>query len=160
MGIFDWLFKRSPKPSGEYRGTYRMLTGYEPHFSRFGGNVYEAELVRASIDAIARNISKLDVRTVGSAKPALQVKLQHGPNQLMTWSQFLYRLATILYVHNTAFVVPVFDQYGEVSGIFPVLPDRCEVAQYGNTPYLRYTFGWGEKAAIELDSCGILTRFQ
>lgn len=160
MGIFDWLFKRSPKPSGEYRGTYKMLTGYEPHFSRFGGNVYEAELVRASIDAIARNISKLDVRTVGSAKPALQVKLQHGPNQLMTWSQFLYRLATILYVHNTAFVVPVFDQYGEVSGIFPVLPERCEVAQYGNTPYLRYTFGWGEKAAIELDSCGILTRFQ
>lgn len=160
MGIFDWLFKRSPKPSGEYRGTYRMLTGYEPVFTRFGSNIYEAELVRESIDALARNISKLRVGTTGSAKPALQTKLRHGPNSLQTWSQFLYRLATVLYVHNTAFIVPVFDQYGEPSGIYSVLPDRCEVVQYGNTPYLRYTFGWGEKAAIELDNCGILTRFQ
>ena len=52
-----------------------MLNGYEPHFTTFGGNIYESELVRASIDAIARNISKLAVRTEGAAKPALQNKL-------------------------------------------------------------------------------------
>jgi hypothetical protein len=139
-----------------------MLNGYEPHFTTFGGNIYESELVRASIDAIARHISKLAVTTAGAAKPALQNKLKHGPNEFQTWSQFLYRLATILYVHNTAFIVPVYDQYGEPSGVYAVLPERCEIVQYGNdkTPYLRYKFGWGETAAIELEYCGVMTRFQ
>ena len=162
MGLFDKLFGKAPKPSGDFKGEWKMLNGYEPHFSTFGGSIYESELVRASIDAIARNISKLAVRTEGAAKPKLQGKLKHGPNEMQSWSQFLYRLATILYIHNTAFIAPVFDIFGEVSGVFPVLPERCEIVQYGEdkTPYLRYKFGWGETAAVEMDSCGILTRFQ
>ena len=162
MGLFDFLFKQAPKPTGELKGDWKLLNGYEPHFSTFGGNIYESELVRASIDAIARHISKLTVQTYGSAKPKLQTKLKHGPNELHSWSQFLYRLATILYVHNTAFIVPVYDTFGEPSGVYPVLPTSCEIVQYGENkvPYLRYKFGWGETAAIELEYCGIMTRFQ
>lgn len=160
MGLFDWLFKKSPKPSGTYQGAYRMLTGYEPVFRKASNDVYEAELVRESIDAIARNVSKLLVTVEGSAKPGLQTRLEKAPNSIQTWGQFLYRLATILYVNNTAFVVPVFDQYGEVSGVYPIVPERCEVVQYDGNPYLRYTFTWNQKAAIELERCGILTRYQ
>ena len=162
MGLFDRIFGRAPKPTGDYNGVFRLLNGYEPHFVRFSGSIYEAQLVRACIDAIARHISKLAVRTTGAAKPKLQLKLAHGPNELQTWSQFLYRLATILYVHNTAFVVPVYDELGEISGIYAVLPERCEIVQYGqdDTPFLRYSFSWGETAAIELDNCAILTRYQ
>lgn len=162
MGLFDKLFGRRPQPRGEDKGAVKMLTGYEPTFHRFGGDIYESELVRAAIGAIATNISKLAITVEGAAKPALQVKLRHGPNELQTWSQFLYRLATILYVHNSAFIVPVFDAYGEVSGVYPVLPERCEVVAFGDDErmYLRYHFGWGEWAAIEMDACGVLTRYQ
>ena len=162
MALFDFLFKNRPKPRGEYHGVFKLLNGYEPHFTSFGGCIYEEQLVRASIDAIARNVSKLRVTVSGSAKPALQNKLKHAPHEFQTWSQFMYRLATILYVHNTAFIVPVYDRYGEISGVYAVLPERCEVVQYGEKkiPYLRYTFGWGDTAAIELEYCGIMTRFQ
>ena len=162
MGLFEKLFGNRPQPKGKEMGTVRMLTGYEPSFHRFGGNIYESELVRAAIGAIATHISKLAVTVEGSAKPALRAKLRRGPNELQTWSQFLYRLATILYAHNSAFIVPVFGEFGEVSGIYPVLPERCEVIAFGDDErmYLRYSFGWGEKAAIEMDACGILTRFQ
>lgn len=162
LGLFDFLFKNRPEPVGDYKGEWKMLTGYEPHFTTYGGNIYESELVRASIDAIARHISKLVVTTGGSARPKLQNKLKHGPNEFQSWSQFLYRLATILYIHNTAFIVPVYDLYGEPSGVYPALPERCEIVQYGESkiPYLRYKFGWGETAAIELEYCGIMTRFQ
>ena len=162
MGLFEKLFGNRPQPKGKEMGTVRMLTGYEPSFHRFGGNIYESELVRAAIGAIATHISKLNVTISGAAKQELQRKLRHGPNQLMSWSQFLYRLATILYVHNTAFSVPVYDEVGRISGVYPVLPDRCEVVAFGEDErlYLRYSFGWGESAAIELDACGILTRFQ
>jgi len=160
LGLFDVLFGKAPKPKGEYKGEFKMLNGYEPRFTRFGGDIYESELVRRSIDAIATHVSKLAVTVHGTAKPALRNKLKHGPNEFETWSQHLYRLATILYNNNTAFLVPVYDEYGEPSGVYAVLPERCEIAQYNDVPYLRYEFSWGQRAAIELDYCGILTRFR
>ena len=96
----------------------------------------------------------------GSARPILQTKLKNAPNQFMSWSKFMYRLSTILDVQNTAFITPVFDEYGQISGVYPVLPSRCEIVQYGKTLYLRYEFSSGDKASIELDSCGIMTKFQ
>jgi len=164
MGLFDIFLKNRPKVKQDKIQAFKMLNGYEPKFTSWGGEIYESELVRAAINARAIHVSKLKFNISGSAKPALQNKLQKGPNQYQTWSQFLYRVSTILDVHNTAFIVPIFDQYGEVSGIFCPLPNKTEVVQYGSEkgvkPYLRYEFGWGEKASIELENCGILTKFQ
>lgn len=160
MGLFDKLFGKRPEPKGEFGGEFKLLNGYAPHFTTWGGSVYESELVRAAINARATHISKLQITIQGAAKPALQNKLKRNPNEFQTWSQFLYRLSTILDVHNTAFVVPVYDEFGVVSGIYPVLPNKCEIVQYNNVPYLRYEFGWGERAAIELESCGVMTKFQ
>ena len=160
MGLFDRLFKNRPKPEGKFEGVFRMLNGYVPHFTSWAGGIYESELIRAAINARATHISKLKVETKGSARPALQNKLKHGPNEFQTWGQFLYRLSTILDIHNTAFITPVYDQYGEPSGIYTPLPDRCEMVQYNGVPYLRYEFNWGEKAALELDYCGIMTKYQ
>lgn len=160
MGLFDFLFKKTPTPKGQYKGEFKMLNGYTPHFSTYTGGVYESQLIRSAINARAVHISKLKVEVLGTAKPALRTKLAHGPNSFQTWSQFLYRLSTILDVHNTAFICPVFDKYGEVSGIYVPLPTRCEIVQYGDTPYIRYEFSDGKHAAIELDACGIMTKFQ
>ena len=160
MGFFDLFLKNRPKPRGEFKGEFKMLNGYEPRFTTWGGGLYESELIRSAINARAVHISKLKFETTGAARPALQNKLQKGPNQFQTWSQFLYRLSTVLDVHNTAFIIPIYDKFGEISGIFCPLPSSCEVVQYGDTPYLRYEFRWGERAAIELEYCGILTKFQ
>lgn len=159
MGLFDFLFNHRPKERGEI-SEYKLLNGYTPVFSRFGGEIYDSEIVRAAINARATHISKLDVTFQGAARPALQRKMKAAPNQFQTWSQFLYRLSTILDVHNTAFICPIFDQYGDVSGIYAPLPNRCEIVQYNNRPYLRYEFSYGDKAAIELSSCGIMTKMQ
>ena len=160
MGLFDFIFGNRPKERGEYEGVFKMLNGYVPRFTSFGGEVYESELIRAAINARATHISKLKVETQGSARPALQNKLKHGPNQFQTWSQFMYRLSTILDVHNTAFICPVYDEYGEPSGIYCPLPNRCTIVQYNNVPYLRYEFSNGQRAAIEFAFCGIMTKYQ
>lgn len=160
MGLFDIFLKNRPKVNQEKIQAFKMLNGYEPKFTTWGGEIYESELVRAAINARAVHVSKLRFSLTGAAKPALQNKLLKGPNQYQTWSQFLYRVSTILDIHNTAFLVPIYDKYGEVSGIFCPLPQKTEVVQYADKPYLRYEFGWGEKAAIEMENCGILTKFQ
>lgn len=161
MSLFERIFGNRPKePSGHYESVFKMLNGYTPRFTSYEGGVYESELIRAAINARATHVSKLQVDISGSAKPALQNKLQHGPNEFQTWGQFLYRLSTILDVHNTAFITPVYDQYGEPSGIYTPLPSRCDIVEYNKTPYLRYTFNNGKRAAIEFDNCGIMTKYQ
>lgn len=160
MGLFDLIFKNRPKPHGEYEGFFKLLDGYTPHFTTWGGGMYESELIRAVINARATHISKLHVELTGAARPALQSKMKHAPNKFQTWSQFLYRASTILDIHNTLFICPVYDDYGEPSGVYTPLPHQCEIVQYNGVPYLRYDFGWGEKAAIELEYCGIMTKFQ
>lgn len=160
MSLFDVLFKNRPKEPDNYRQTFKMLNGYVPTFTTRGGGVYESELIRAAINAKATHISKLKIEITGAARPALQRKLKAGPNQFQTWSQFLYRLATILEIHNTAFITPIYDEFGEPSGVYTPLPSKCEIVQYENVPYLRYTFGNGQHAAIEFAYCGIMTKHQ
>ena len=160
MGLFDKIFGNRPKERGTYQGAFKMLNGYIPTFTSYGGSLYENELIRAAINARATHISKLKVDLMGAARPAMQTKMKHAPNEYQTWGQFLYRLSTILDIHNTAFICPVYDRFGEPSGIFAPLPERCEIVQFSNVPYLRYKFRGEEAAAIELEYCGILTKFQ
>lgn len=160
MSLFDIIFKNRPKEKGKYEGTFKMLNGYTPHFTTYNGSIYESQLIRAAINIRAVHTAKLKVEVKGAARPALQNKLKHGPNQFQTWYQFLYRLSTILDIHNTAFICPVYDRFGEPSGIICPLPNSCEIIQYNDVPYLRYEFSNGQRAAIELDYCGIMTKFQ
>ena len=161
MGLFDRIFGNRPKVNEkDYEGTFKMLNGYTPRFTSHRGGVYESQMVRAAIHARATHVSKLKVEMMGSARPALQSKMKHGPNQFQTWSQFMYRLSSILDVYNTAFIVPVYDEYGEPSGIYTPLPKECEIIQFKGEPWLRYKFAWGEHASESLEYCGIMTKFQ
>ena len=158
MGLFELLFPKKERYVGG--NTFKTLTAYEPHFTTWQGELYEQELVRASIDAIARYCSKLQVEWRGSGNPSLQKKLKRAPSEWSTWSQFLYRLATILYTQNTAVIVPIINRYGETTGIYPIYPRRCELSEYQGVVYLRIEFHDGQRAAVELEKCGIMTRFQ
>ena len=165
MSLFDFIFrpdeaKKSRQALDEAYTMFRTLTAYRPVFTSWGGAIYESEIVRAAIDARARHVSKLKVELIGSANPSLQSKLRQGPNQWQTWSQFLYRVSTILDINNTAFVVPVFDERMIITGVYPVLPHRCSLLEYDNELWLRYQFAHGEIGAVEFRKCAILTKHQ
>ena len=165
MSLLDKIFrpreaKKSEDALQEARSYFKTLTAYEPVFTNWGGAVYESEIVRAAIDARARHISKLKVETVGTANPPLQSKLAQGPNQWQSWSQFLYRVSTILDCTNNCFVVPVFDERMVITGVFPVLPQQVKLVEYEGEVWLRYQFGSGQYAAVEYKKCAILTKHQ
>jgi hypothetical protein len=63
-------------------------------------------------------------------------------------------------MQNTAYLVPVFGEYGETIGIYPVIPAKCEVISVDGEPWIRYSFNDGKSAAIELGLIGIMTKFQ
>ena len=162
MKLLDLILGHRPKePADLLRSDFKMLNGYVPRFTNFSGGIYEAELIRSAIHANAMHISKLKVETIGTARPELQAKLKRGPNQWQTWSQFMNRLSTLYDVHNTAFIVPVFDVYGEPSGVYTPLPSKCEIVSTEKGQlWLRYTFNGGQKAAVEFEYCGIMCQHQ
>lgn len=165
MGLLQKIFhpdeaKKSEDALKEARTMFESLTAYRPAFTNWRGAIYEAENVRDAIDARARHMSKLKFETYGTANPSLQAKLKLGPNQWQTWSQFLYRLSTILDVQNTAFIVPVFDERMIITGVFPVLPNQCEIVEYQDELWLRYKFSGGQTAAVEFSKCAVLTKHQ
>lgn len=137
-----------------------MLNGYTPVFTSAPECIYEMELIRAAINSFATFCSKLKPEVSGSARKDLERILQYKPNPYMDTTKFIARVATILAVNNTAFIVPVENRYGELEGFYPVLPSRCEIVDHNGAAYVRYTFSSGQKAAIELERVGILTAFQ
>lgn len=164
MGFFEKIFsghanRRRIQPT---EMSWSLIDGYTPSFTSWGGELYEMEIVRAAIHAAANHASKLSVKVLGSADPVLQTKLRRGPNEWQTWGQFLYRLSTILDMQNTAFILPVFDDFGQISGIFPVLPTQCNLFRNSSdgSYWLRYTFVSGKSTSIALTDCGVMTKFQ
>ena len=159
MGLFEKIFKnrKESKVVSEY---FQSLTAYNSVFSNYQGGVYEMELTRSAIHCYATACSKLKPEINGSAKQTLKNVLQFKPNPFMDTSKFLYRLATILAVNNNAFIVPMYDNNGKLSGFYPILPQNAEVLEREGEVYLRYTFTNGKRAVIEFDRVGILNTHQ
>lgn len=161
-GLFSKIFGKKQEKQIEKQAYsfFKTFNGYTPVFTSWGGAIYEVELVRAVIHAKATQCSKLKVEIKGSAHPSLASNLRDSPNAFQTWSQFMYRLSTILDVQNTAFIVPVEDEYGNQTGMYPVLPSMAELLEYNGIVYIRYRFATGESEIIEFRRCGIMTKFQ
>lgn len=158
-GIFDKIFPRPKKQAADEK-FFQLFSGYTPVYTSQGGAIYEKELIRAAIHTNATNCSKLSPELHGEVRKDLEIALKHRMNPFMTTSQFLYRLSTILFVENTAFIVPVEDQFGRLTGYYPVLPSSAQMVESRGTQYLRYWFGSGQTTAVEWEKVGVLTRYQ
>ena len=160
MGLLDLLFPKKNQEK-EVEGYFKTFNGYTPSFTSFGGGLYEMDLTRSAIHAFASQASKLKPEVTGSAMKRLEKQLQYKPNPYMDTSKFLYRLATILSVHNTAFILPLYDDdYETIIGFYPLLPTSAEIVEVRGQMWFRYQFANGEKAAIEYDRVGVLTQYQ
>ena len=164
MGLFEKLFpnaKKEKEKIDKVEGYFKTLDAYTPSFSTYNGGIYEMELTRAAINAYATAISKLKPEFTGSAYPSLAKRMQFKPNPYMDTTKFLYRLATILKVNTTAFILPLYDKdMRTIVGYYPLLPQSTEVVQAHGEPWLRYSFANGERAAIELSQVGVMTQYQ
>lgn len=156
MGLLNKLFGRKPD-NIQGSTAYQTLTAYSPQWTSGSGQLYENETIRSSIDALARHTSKLRCEVVGTDSPLYKFD---APNELQSWSQFLYRARTIYELENNVFIVPVYNDYGLVSGFYPVLPNQCELLEYNGDPWMRYRFKNGKTAAIELSKMAIISKHQ
>ena len=159
MGFLSNLRKKGQieQAVNEY---FQLMNGYVPRFTTFEGGIYEMELTRAAVHSFATHVSKLHPEIKGNGNENIERVLQYRPNALMDTKKYLYRLATVLMVDNTAFIAPVYDSKLNIIGFYPLDTSKVQITQGNGTKYVVYDFGNGNRGSIEIDNAGIMTQFQ
>ncbi len=133
----------------------RVLSGYTPVFSPWSEQPYEADVVRAAVDAIARNGAKLRAKHIrrqdseiihvgGDVERILAVR----PNVNMSAYDFLYRLITTLLLDNNAFAYPVWDGPRMVAA-WPINSEMAEFLEDASkTIYIKFYFADGGNVTL------------
>lgn len=160
MGLFDKIFQKPNETNLVPNGYWETFTAFQPVFRSRAGSAYESILVRSSIDAIQRHNGKLNVVIEGEGKKGVAKRLRRSPNRYQTWSQFLARVSSILYMENSAFIVPMYDAFGNIEGVYPVLPSCAKLVDFKGEPWVQYTFQTNQRGSIPLNKCGLLVRQQ
>lgn len=134
---------------------YKFLNDYAPFFSSFNGSVYDSDIVRTCIDAIARNAAKLKPKHIRRGKGkitevsgALEWLLQVRPNPYMSAYDFLYKTVSQLYTNNNAFIYIQTDLMGRVTGLFPLSFASIEFVEYEGELYGKFFFLGGFRMTV------------
>ena len=159
MGLLQKIFGGKPHSDAQGLG-YQTFTEYEPVFTTWSGSVIEQELTRAAIERFATACSKLRPEIYGSANQQLTRAICTQPNDLMTWSSFLNRVATCYETDGTAVVVPVFSKDMRITGFFPLKFASADVIDLDGTPWIKFYFNVGEPAALKLSEVAIISKLK
>lgn len=162
-GLFDKLFHKQPKDSRPASS----LSGYMPIFSQMGTNVYAFDAVRQAIKRIVDEIVKLNpthVRNIGSDSiPVRSSSVQRvldNPNQLMTTSDFLEKIAWLLMLNCNAFILPVYktwtedgDERREYQALYPIRPAQVDfIEDLSGRLFVKFYFLDGSNTTIPYDN--------
>ena len=127
MSFIDKLFRRS----GMSRDRSRLMR-YDVNQYRFvtwDKKATDLYLIRASVDALARNIAKMQLEAVmytdrDRAEKKVDrtsdvARVLRHPNQYMTQYDFLYKVAAMFYTTNNVFIYPEYKD-GRLIALHPI----------------------------------------
>ena len=130
MSIFDKLFGRSVVARSSERQKILRYDIDQYKVSKWDKKAIELYLIRASIDALARNVGKMEldavmytdrensIKKVNRASDVARVLKR--PNQYMTMYDFLYKIAAMYYASNNAFIWPEYSKEGNLIALWPI----------------------------------------
>lgn len=125
MGLFDFF-----KPARQRWKYAQMLNGHMPIFSHFGTDIYASDVVQQACYCIVQEVKKLTprhIRIQGSDIAPIPGRLQavlDAPNAIMTTSVLLERVCWSYLITCNAWIVPVWDDKGGITALWPVNPSR------------------------------------
>ena len=168
MGLFD-IFKRKKKYVEPIQYDTRFFRSTLNLFQDFGDNINASDVVKICIDRIATHSAKLkpryvkteDDKTVQEKKGNLSYILKFQPNYLMSPYDFIYRVVTLLFLNNNAFIYPVYDKDTyELKELWPIKPNNVEVLKDGGgSMFLRFYFSDSKSYTLPYESIIHLRRF-
>ncbi|MBR1437757.1 MAG: phage portal protein [Synergistaceae bacterium] len=124
------------------------------------GNAYANATYRGAIDAVSRNIGKLKGTASPYANSRLNYMLQVRPNRYMSAYDWLYKMATHLWLNGNAWAFIDFDQSGRVQGIYPITASSVQMlTDDSGELYAEFTLRNGQTAIFRYSELIHLRRF-
>lgn len=97
-------------------------------FRSFNGELALLDIVATSVDALSRNIGKIELKSIRREKDGTTstdsisdvAKILKNPNPYMTSYDFLYKIASLYYLSNNVFIWPEYDKNANLVALWPV----------------------------------------
>lgn len=164
MGLFDKLFKRSPKQV-KFAPT---LDAWAPIFGQFGTDIYCSDVVQQAIKCIVDEMKKLNplhIRYIGNdPSPVRDSTVQsvlNNPNPLMTTSEFLEKTMWLLMLNYNAFIIPTYyvwtdEKTGQerryYEALYPIKPSQVDfIEDATGRLYVKFWFWNGDQTTLPYD---------
>lgn len=166
--LYEKIFGKKqelPKPT---ENTYlKMLNSYTPVFTNVGKNYSDYYLIKTCINTIATHGAKMSPKHILESNGNITLQngeieflLSKNPNPLMNTYDFLYKVITLLYKNNNAFVFIQKDNDGMITGFYPIEANSYELLQDKNNDiYLQFKFINGQQYLIPYEEIIHLRRF-
>lgn len=166
--LFNMIFggNKPRQPTGQAT-QLKMMNGYIPIFSQFGNEAYASDIVRAAIDAIARNAAKLQPKhirrdangNVTIINDSIETLLSVQPNPFMNAYSFRYKVITQLYMQNNAFIYIGLDANGNIKGFYPINASTTQFLEYNGEIFAKFMFMSGDYITVPYTDLIHLRRF-
>ena len=140
---------------------WQEIGGYFAHFSSFGNDIYANETVRACIRTLAEHTAKANVKVLRNGMPGdkrLERMIQYRPNYYMNGKDFLYKVRTLLEIHNVCFIYIMRDDVGRCIGLYPMPKADYEAIEYNGGLFIRFTFASGIVMTHSWDDLAVLRK--
>lgn len=170
MSLFD-IFKKKKSEENTQKMQYaNMLNGYTPIFTQFGQNVYASDVVQQAISCIVTELKKLQPKHVrekdGSvAEDSIRElnRLLEQPNEIMTTSDFIEKIAWNLFLNYNSFIYPTYEVYADketglskkkYTGLYPLQPSQVDFVQDTETEkiYIKFYFNNGYETTLPYEN--------
>lgn len=158
MSIFDVFKKKKTIDSSNEFNIFSANLSYMMSNSK---RTEDSDIAEICIDRIASHISKLKPKHIKHGKEGsveviedeINFRLSHYPNELMTTSEFIYKVVSLLLTNNNCFIYLSFNQKNHLTGLYPLNPVKVEIKQdLGDTLFLDMDFGDGKTYTLPYES--------
>ena len=125
---------------------WKEIGSYTASFTMFGKDIYANEVVRACIRTLAEHTSKANVQVMRDGEKGdkkLQRMIQYRPNMYMNGKDFLYKVRTLLEIHNIVFIYIMRDDFGKCIGLYPMPDATYEAVDVAGELYIKFYFSSG-----------------
>lgn len=104
------------------------------HYVRFNGELLDIDTIVACIDALARNLAKMELTAIRKDKDNISItdrtsdiaKVLKKPNPYMCQYDFIYKVFALYFASNNAYIWPEYDEQGILINLWPI---NCRYAK-------------------------------
>ena len=116
------------------------------HYVRFSGHLLDIDTIVACIDALARNLAKMELSAIRKDKDNISItdktsdvaKVLKRPNKYQTQYDFIYKVAALYFATNNAYIWPEYDESGNLINLWPINCASAKLYEKDGIELLRF----------------------